>query len=613
VLLIYGQAGGFAFVNFDDDAHVTENENVITGLTAENLVWDFGIHGPSQWHPLTWMSHQLDCTLFDLDAGPHHVTNFGLHAAAAVLLYFACLRMTAAWGVSAFVAAAFAAHPLNVESVAWVSERRNVLCAVFWMLTLLAYDGYVRQPSWRRYGLVLLGHAAALMAKPLAVTLPCVLLLLDFWPLGRVGAVPAADPAEHGRSSTLSRLILEKLPLLALSAAASLLTVLCQQAVGTVATLASIPLSVRAANAVAAYGWYLQKTIWPSGLACFYPHPALVEKYVWLDLLAEVAVVGLFLAIFLYRAIRRRREEPWLLIGGLWFLGVMVPMIGLVQVGEQRQADRYAYLPLVGVFLAAASAGSFWARGSRQKVRFVGIAGCCCVAGWGLLAHRQTAVWRDSLTLSRHAIAATKENHFAQNNLGSALLLQGKAREAAPHFVAAIQFVPRYALAHYNLGIALYEQGRRDAALIEFAVAVELDASSSAAHQRLAASLVEAGRLNEALPHFRAATQLSPRDPQARFNLGLGLARAGQLDEAIESLREADRLQANHVPTALALASTLRAAGQVPAARLRLETLLRLNPDVPEAHQLLGEILEGAGEAESARAHFQEALRLKAG
>ncbi len=583
VTAIYGQTTRFKFVNFDDDVHVSENSHVTTGVTLMNLQWDFGIHGPSQWHPLAWLSHQLDCTWHGLHAGGHHLTSVLLHLLTSILLFLTLQRLFSNWGVAAFTAAAFAVHPLNVESVAWISERRNVLCSVFCLLTIWAYVSYVRRPSLWRYAVVVTWHAAALMSKPLAVTLPCVLLLLDFWPLmrHRIGLKEGSPP------TSIRPLVVEKIPLLGLSAAASVLTILCQRAVGTIATFDAIPLPLRLTNAVAAYGWYIQKLIWPTGLGVFYPHPALIDAAPWSKLIPPAMMSLVVLLVISVLAMRYRRDRPWLWLGWLWYLGVMVPMIGIMQVGEQQQADRYAYLPLIGLFLILAFTGSTLYQTAPRFRRLVQSIGCLMLCAWGLLAYQQVSVWRDSVTLFTQTAEVTERNHWARNNLGLALLRQGKLLDAVNQFHMAILAVPSYALAHYNLGVALHELGHRDAARRELTTALRLDPTSSLAHQRLAAMLVESDELPEAVVHFREAARLAPADGQANFNLGLALTRAGQTEEAIKWLKIASDLQPDNETTAQALALALHDDGQTAQAIVHLKQFLATHSDAAEASALL--------------------------
>ena len=550
---IYGQTLGFEFVNFDDDAHITENPHVVSGLSHDNLAWDFGIHGPSQWHPLAWLSHQTDCAVYGLNPAGHHATNVLLHTFAAMLLYLTLQRLISSWSVAAFTAAAFAVHPLNVESVAWVSERRNVLCAVFALLTVRAYVWFVSRPTLPRYAACLTAHAAALMAKPLAVTMPCVLLLLDDWPLSRLrranvqaGADPglaATSAGPDARSASALRLVVEKLPLLVLSFVSALLSIFCQQAVGTVASLKMIPLSVRLTNALAGYGWYVQKMFWPFDLAVFYPHPAILNENPWPQLVVPAIAGAVIIVLMTSVSLWQHGRRPWLFVGWFWYLGMMVPMIGIMQVGEQQEADRYAYLPMIGLFLALACAGESVAQRSRRAARGMRFVAGGLLCGWALTAGFQAAVWRNSAELFTRALEVNPRNHWAHNNLGHALLQQGKALEAAAHFRQAIQIAPTYALGHHNLGAALQEMGQKSAARAELEISLAYDPNSPQTRQRLGILLLEQGQAPAAIGHLREGVRLAPDDAQAHFNLGIALAKTGQIAEALAALRQARALK----------------------------------------------------------------------
>lgn len=588
VVAVYGQTLDFKFLNFDDDVHVTENVHVNTGLNASNIIWGFGIHGPSQWHPLAWVSHQLDCSWFGLRPAGHHATSVLLHLASAILLFLTLQRLLNDWGAAVFTSAAFAVHPLNVESVAWISERRNVLCSVFFILTISAYLDYLQHRARIRYLWVVIGHAAALMSKPLAVTLPCVLLLIDLChpSLCKPGESDSAPRNEWIRATW------EKIPLLAMSVASGILTILCQHAVGTVATIDAISLPLRVANAVAAYGWYLWKVIWPFGLGVFYPHPALIAGgNPWSELIAPAAISTAVLLMVTILAMLYRRRASWLLFGWLWYLGVMAPMIGIIQVGEQQQADRYAYLPIIGVFLILGSAGSRLARNRPELRPTIRMAGCLLLLGWGIAASFQVSYWRNSVSLFEQNLAVTERNHLAHNNLGFAFLKQGKFSRAAEQFLLAIKARPNYALAHLNLGVALYELGSWDAARIEFETAVRLNVANPEAHQRLAALLMQAGQFSEAISHFRQAAELAPHDGSAAYNLGLALAKTGNTDEAIQWLVVAHGLRPSHQESVLGLAIALRESGRQSEAIGLLKGFLLNNPGSVQADNLLREMV----------------------
>ena len=541
---VYGQTLWFPFVNFDDDVHVYRNPHVRSGLSFDNLRWAFEIHGPSQWHPLAWISHQLDSQLFGAaadgtHAGGHHAVNLLLHLCNVVLVFVLFRRLLGRGEPALLSAALFAVHPLNVESVAWISERRNLLCLMFSLSALLAYVRYARRESWSRYLTVCGWLTAALMAKPLAVTLPCVFWLLDFWPFGRQQHdAPASGPEEHhslarraGQEQKPLPLAiqiwlrwlphLDKLPLLALSAASGVLTILCQEADGIVSSLDALPFNDRVVNALAAYGQYLLALVWPIRLSVFYPHPRFVGLDPWEVLLvpaiggASALLIGTLIAIVV------RRRWPWWLVGWLWFVGTLVPMIGLVQSGMQQRADRYLYLPMLGVLLAV-TASLPWNRWQTVKARWCSALVASVIVL--LLAGRawdQVGTWRDSLTLFEHALDIDDHNHWAHLNAGLARQERGDLDAADQHYVAALAIDPRYELAHYNLGILKYDQGDMRGAASHFAQALRLNPRLADAWVRLGGLHGNTGRLDLAEQAFQKAVEVDPDHVDAWSNLGV--------------------------------------------------------------------------------------------
>lgn len=467
VAAVFGQAGGFRFVNFDDGEYVYANPNLLGGLTPRTLAWAFTTGYAANWHPLTWLSHALDVTLFGGWAGGHHLTSVAIHGTNAVLLFLVLRAMTSALWRSALVAALFAIHPLHVEAVAWVSERKELLGALFGILAVGAYHRYARRPSPARMAAVAALFALSLLAKPMWVTLPCVLLLLDRWPLAR--------------HEPLRRLAIEKLPLLALSAASCAATWFVQSRSGAVAS--GFPLAERALNAPIAVLSYLRQTLWPSGLAVFYPHPASVGQAVPR---ASAALALAALASLAVAAVAMRRRRPYVGVGLLWFLGTLVPVIGLVQVGSQSRADRYTYLPLVGIFVAVAWLLGDWA--AARPGRRAGLAGVAATLLLALAAaaHRQASVWRDGGRLYGHAIGATQDNWLAWNNLGMTQLDGGDLEAAIEAFGNAARIKPDYADAWYNAGVALTRLGEPERAAAAYREALRLDPSNADATANLA-------------------------------------------------------------------------------------------------------------------------------
>ena len=439
---MYAPVRHHEFVNFDDSQYVSQNPEVTGGLNGRAVSWALTTGHAGNWHPLTWLSHLLDVELFGLDPGRHHLTSVALHLANTLLLFGLLFRMTGALFRSAFVAALFALHPLHVESVAWIAERKDVLSALFFLLTLSAHLAYVRRPGWSRYVLVVVLFALGLMAKPMLVTLPFVLLLLDFWPLGR-----AAAP------SAWRRLIVEKLPLLALAIASSLVTLLVQQRAGAIKGLDLLPLSRRLATAVLACVWYAAKVVWPTHLAALYPYPAPVPSWQALGALAVLAAVSLIV-------LRAAPRQPYLPVGWFWFIGTLVPVLGLVQVGSQPWADRYTYIPVIGLFIVVAWGAVDLLAGWRHRHVLLAGAAALVLVACAIAARRQVGYWRSSVVLWEHALEVTTANHRAESNLAHALAGQRRLEEAVAHYSAALRIKPDFAEAHNNLGLALAEQGQ---------------------------------------------------------------------------------------------------------------------------------------------------------
>ena len=515
VWAVFGQTLRHEFVNFDDDAYVYENAAVAGGLTFKGIAQAFTHGSAENWDPLTTISHMLDCQLFGLRAGGHHLTNVVLHAAAVVLLFLTLRKMTGALWRSAFAAAVFAIHPLRAESVAWVTERKDVLSGLFFMLTLWAYVRYVRQPpSLRRYLMVILSFALGLMSKAMLVTLPFVLLLLDYWPLNRFSQpADGGGAGEVGGSKRISiplRLILEKIPLLALSLASCVAAFLAQG--HAVQTLEKFPFALRMGNALVSYVAYVWQTFYPAGLAVFYPYPA-NGLPIWEVVLAALALLAISLAAFFWR-----RKRPYLLVGWLWYLGMLLPVIGLVQIGgAQARADRYTYLPQIGLCLAVVWAvGSLGAGWRYRRPVFGGVA-AVVLAALGVSSYFQTSYWRDSESLWKHTLACTSDNAVAQYDLGMAFFQKGQADEAMTHFQEAVNISPQHARAHVNLGVVLFQKGRVDEAITHFqkALQLEIHPDHAGVHYNLGIALLQKGRVDEAIVHLQKAHEIRPDYPDA--------------------------------------------------------------------------------------------------
>jgi tetratricopeptide (TPR) repeat protein len=571
VFLVFGRTLGFPFVNFDDDRYVYENGTVVHGLTLHSVASAFDARGEENWIPLTTLSHMLDCQLYGLKAGNHHLTNVLLHAASAVLLFLVMYRMTGTLWRSAFVATLFAVHPLGVESVAWIAERKDVLSGVFFMLTLWAYAGYARDPkSWMHYGAALLFAALGLMSKPMLVTLPIVLLLLDYWPLNRF-----TSPAVAGR------LVIEKIPFLALSIVACVMTWMMQQTAGATNTLAMLPLFLRIENAFVSFARYLGKIFWPENLAVFYPLPG--SWPAWLVILSVVLLVALCAG-----AVGLRKKYPFVFTGWFWFAGMLVPVIGLVQVGSQAMADRYVYLPQIGLYvLVTWLVAELSVRFHHRAVMLAGLSALVLAA----LTYRacvQVSYWANSEMLWRHAIASTPDDIWAQNilgyaivhnNLGGALLQDGKLDEAVVQFQAAQNIDPDDAAACYNLGNAFLKKGRTDDAIVQLRQTLKLNPKNAVANYNLGNALLQEGHVDEAMVQFQEAQKLGVADAGTFFNLGNALLQAGRVDEAIAQYGEALKIDPGNAPAHGNLGSALLREGHVDEAVAQYQEALKIQPD----------------------------------
>jgi Tfp pilus assembly protein PilF len=612
VILLYGQVAGHEFVGFDDDRYIFANPHVRQGLTWEGVKWAFSGFHVMNWHPLTWLSHMLDVQLFGLEAGGHLLVNVALHAANAVLLFVALRQMTGTLWPCAFVAALFAMHPMRVESVAWASERKDVLSGLFWMLTMLAYAGYARRPAAARYLLVFAALALGLMVKPMLVTLPCVLLLLDLWPLGRwrPGSAeregPGRTPAAFA-PRPISGLVLEKLPLLGLCAVSGAATLLAQRSGGAVSSLEAMPFASRLANALVAYVAYLRKTIWPSDLACFYPHPAAVSSDP-AALIGAAIGAGLVLGCITLLAAHSARRRPYLTVGWFWYLGTLVPVIGLFQVGTQAMADRYAYLPLVGIYILAAwGVRDLAAR--RPRVELASKAAApILLAAFGAATWHQVGTWQNSRTLYEHALRVTSDNYLIHNNLGAVLEKEGRIAEATGHFERALRIRPAFAPAHTNLGNVLLRRGDPAQAAVHYQRALRLDPDNAEAQNNLGSVFESQGRLAEAQDRFERALRIRPNYADAHYNLGVVFEARGDLTRAAAQYQHAVRLDPDHAKAHGNLGIVLIRQGKLAEAAARLERALEIDPDDAKAHYNRGIVFVRQGNLAQAWVCFERAL-----
>jgi len=537
--IVFGQTLRHDFINYDDPRYVYQNTKITNGLNVAAIAWAMTHIHAENWHPLTTITHMLDCQVYGLRAGGHHLTNVLLHTVAVVLLFVVLQQMTGALWRSAFVAGVFAIHPLHVESVAWIAERKDVLSGVFFMLTLLAYTRYIRAPSTWRYLIVGFAFALALMSKPMVVTLPFVLLLLDYWPLNRI------RDGRSGVGRQLPRLLLEKIPLIALSAVSSTVTFLAQR--GALGWTEQLPMLSRIHNAVVTYVIYMRQMFWPANLSVFYPHP---ENRLpsWEIGLAVTLLVCITTAAFVMR-----KHAPYLITGWLWYLGMLVPVIGLVQVGWQGHADRYTYLPQIGLYIAATWAvADLTASWLHQRI-ILGPAALLIIGALSWSAWVQTSHWRDSETLFTHALAVTGKNDVAENNLGIVFLQKGELDEAISKLQAAIDLRPENGPAHNNLAKALLQKGRLAEAMVHYHKFLEIEPQNVKARNILGTALIQRGHVREAVEQWQDALAIEPEDGNAASNLAWVFATCPEDsirngDRAVELAERALRISGGKIP-----------------------------------------------------------------
>ena len=537
--LVFGQTLRHDFVNYDDSRYVYQNTRITSGLNIAGIAWAFTHTHTENWHPLTTITHMLDCQLHGLKAGWHHFTNVLLHALAVILLFVALQQMTGALWRSAFVAAVFALHPLHVESVAWIAERKDVLSAVFFMLTLLTYFYYTRTLSTSRYLAVALVIASGLMSKAMLVTLPFVLLLLDYWPLRRY----KCQPSSAGRQ--VLQLAIEKIPLLALSAVSSSVTFLAQR--GAIGWTEQLPVSTRISNAMVSYIIYIRQMFWPAKLAVFYPHPE-NRLPTWQITLALIFLIGITATAFVLR-----KKAPYFITGWLWYLGMLVPVIGLVQVGWQGHADRYTYLPQIGLYIAV----TWGVVDLTQRWRFQRmVLGAAAVVVAGALSWRawlQTSYWQDSETLFTHALAVTSNNDVALNNLGITFLDKGQLDEAISRLQAAIDLRPENGPAHDNLAKALLKKGQVAEAMVHYRKFLEIEPANVEARNTLGTALIQQGKFTEAIDQWEKALAIQPENGNAASNLSWVFATCPEEsirngERAVELAEKALRISGGRIP-----------------------------------------------------------------
>ena len=552
-LFVYMQVVSYEFINYDTDRYVYENQYVKAGLTGKGIGWAFTTIYASNWHPVTWLSHMLDAELFGLKPGWHHFSNVFFHIANTVLLFWILARMSGDIWKSSLVAALFAIHPMHVQSVAWVAERKDVLSTFFGLLAVGSYFRYVRCPTIGRYMPVLIFFLLGLMSKPMLVTLPFLLLLLDYWPLKRFNFQVLRDSDATG-SQMPAKVFLsaEKIPLFLLSAVFCMVTLIVQQDGGAVGSLALYPLHLRIVNALVSYASYIAKMLWPVNLAVVYPYPGVFPAW-------KIWAACLVLSGMSFLALKNYKTRPWLLVGWLWYLGTLLPVIGLVQAGSQAMADRYTYVPLIGMFIILV-----WGlfdlleryRIKPFKFAFIAIAFLSALIAVSWI---QVGYWQNSITLFEHTLDVTKNNYVAHNNLGHRLLELGKSEDARRHFAKSIQINSEFEIAHLNLGLAFSRQGKLDQAIKHYSKALQIKPNYTVAHNNLGNAWYRLGKADKAYEHYLEAIKINPAYAEAYNNLGAASIRMGDPKRAVSFFRKALKINPDFVSAQNNLTNTLAA------------------------------------------------------
>jgi tetratricopeptide (TPR) repeat protein len=578
-LAVYNQATHFSFVNFDDDRYVTDNPHVLAGLSWNTMKWAITTTDVANWHPLAWISHALDCQLFRVNPAGHHLTSVVLHALTAVLLFLFLWRATRRLAQSFFVAAVFALHPWNVESVVWISERKNILSTMFFLLTLLAYTWYAQKPGWKRYVAVVGLFVCALASKPMVITLPFVLLLLDYWPLRRIqGWTESGDTVAQ---ISPAKLVVEKVPLLILTIGSSFVTMYAQRIAGAIGVL-PFPLSVRLKNALYCYLLYVGKTVWPAKLAALYPHPG-HSMSMWKAMLGGMFVVVISALVVKFRS------RGYLVTGWFWFVGTLVPVIGIVQVGNQAMADRYAYVPTIGLFVMIAWGVAELLNHAKAPLWLKIAPAACSVLALTVVTYIQAGYWRDSLHLWDHALQVTNNNFVAEDEFGGALVDLGRDDEAYPHFIRAAKIAPSDPVCHSNIGAYLHRTGHPAEALPQYLMAAHLTTDArvlATTYANIGVAYADTGDFSKAHAAFDRSIRLKPDRFNTWAGVGMLAEREGKPQEAIRCFARSIELKPSD-QAYFELGRMLAQTGRTTEAIAAYEFALKISPDLAGAQQAL--------------------------
>lgn len=607
----YWQLTECDFISFDDNLYVTENSYVQDGLTYKGIIWAFTTFHAGNWHPLTWLSHMLDCELYGLNPMGHHWTNLLFHMANTLLLFFIFQKMTGAIWKSAFVAALFAVHPLHVESVAWVAERKDVLSTFFGLLMIIAYYRYVNKSNIANYLLIILFLSLGLMAKPMLVTMPFVLLLLDIWPLTRLNLSLNQLPCQN---SNLMPLIWEKIPLIILAVISIILTFLAQQSRGAVQPLELIPINYRIANALIAYSGYFIKAIWPQYLSVFYPHLG-INQPIW-----KVVSSTLFLIGICFWAIRVSKKYPYMLVGLLWYIITLLPVIGLIQVGAQSMADRYTYIPLTGLFIIFTwGMHDLLSKNKKYLTSILSLSAVIIISAISLISFDQVKDWKNSAALFENAINVTDDNWLSHNNLGAELYNKEKFDESVFHFQEALKIKPLYFSALYNLGKAYHKKDKLDKAAFYYNNALKIKPGHEDTHNNLANLLFALGKIDKSASHYTSILRINPDNADVHNNLGYLLVTQKKRKEALLHFNEALRINPKHADALYNLGCLMMKQGKSEEAIAHLAKFLtvldfedkkKINPDYAEVYYKIGKILYKKGKLKEADIFFSKAINI---
>ncbi|MBT5305174.1 MAG: tetratricopeptide repeat protein [Candidatus Scalindua sp.] len=585
-LAVYWQVLNNDFVIYDDDKYVTENTHVHKGVTFDSLTWAFTSSHASNWHPLTWISHMIDYQLYGLNARGHHLTSLLFHVANTLLLFLILVRMTGTLWQSSFVAALFALHPLHVESVAWVAERKDVLSTFFMMLTVWAYILYVKKREIKGYLLVVLFFVLGLMSKPMLVTLPFILLLLDFWPLGRLCLLRDTKNVATGQHTNeradIFRLVLEKAPFFALAVGSSIVTFIVQERGGAMEIAKTYSIQTRIINAFVAYTEYIVDMIWPVKLALLYPHPG-NSLQLWKGVVAGFALVLITILV-----IRKARRIPYLAVGWLWYIVTLIPVIGIVQVGSQAMADRYTYVTLIGLFIIIAWGANDLLSKWRHRKIWLSTLAAIILPVLIVLTWKQVQYWENGITLFKHTLRHTSNNYVIHNNLGIVLREQGRTEEAIKHYLQALRSNPDYALAHYNLSNAYAEQGKNKKVIEACKHAIRIKPDYADAHYNLGVAYGGSGKYEEAVEAFKQVIRIDSNYLQAHYNLGGVYAGLGKYRDAIEAFQQVIRIDPDYALVRNNLGIAYGALGRYKEAAEAFQQAIRIDPDDADAHLSLG-------------------------